>query len=99
MKAVGYIRVSTEDQAREGYSLAAQEQAIRAYCQAQGWDLVELYADAGRSGKNMRGRERLAKMLADGRSGRFKRVVFWKLDRLGRNLRDLLEIGEQLDAA
>jgi site-specific DNA recombinase len=50
MKAAGYVRVSTEEQAREGYGLAAQEQAVKAYCQAQGWELVEVYADAGRSG-------------------------------------------------
>jgi len=40
------IRVSTKERAREGYGLAAQEQAIRAYCQAQGWELVEVYAAA-----------------------------------------------------
>ena len=51
MKAVGYIRVSTEEQAREGYGLSAQEQAVRSYCKAQSWDLTEIYSDAGRSGK------------------------------------------------
>ena len=41
MRAAGYVRVSTEEQAREGYGLAAQQQAVRAYCQAQGWELAE----------------------------------------------------------
>jgi site-specific DNA recombinase len=98
MNAAGYVRVSTEEQAREGYGLAAQEQAMRAYCQAQGWELVEVYADAGRSGKSMRGRDDLARLLEDAGAGRFQRVVFWKLDRLARNLRDLLEICDGLEA-
>ena len=97
MKVAGYIRVSTEEQAREGYGLAAQEQSIRAYCQAQGWELVEVYADAGRSGKSMKGREELARLLGDAQDERFQRVIFWKLDRLGRNLRDLLDICDQLE--
>ena len=98
MRASGYCRVSTEEQAREGYGLPAQEQAIRAYCQAQGWELTELYVDAGISGKSRRGRDALARLLADAEAGRFERVVFWKLDRLGRNLRDLLAISDQLEA-
>lgn len=98
MRAAGYVRVSTDEQAREGYGLAAQEQAARAYCQAQGWELVDIYADAGRSGKSMRGRESLARLLEDAQAKRFERVVFWKLDRLARNLRDLLDICDRLEA-
>ena len=98
MRAAGYIRVSTEEQAREGYGLAAQEQAVRAYCQAQGWELVEVYADAGRSGSSTRDREALAKLLEEAQNGALERVVFWKLDRLARNLRDLLEICDRLEA-
>lgn len=96
--AAGYVRVSTEEQAREGYGLAAQEQAVRAHCQAQGWELVEVYVDAGRSGKSVRGREELARLLADAGAGRLQRVIFWKLDRLARNLRDLLDICDRLEA-
>ena len=96
MKAAAYVRVSTVEQAREGYSLAAQEQAVRAYCAAHGWELAEVYADAGVSGKSTEGRDGLARMLADAREGRFSRVVFWRLDRLGRSLRDLLAICDEL---
>ena len=99
MKAAGYVRVSTDEQARDGYGLAAQEQAIRAYCQAQSWELVDLYADAGRSGGSLRGRDGLARLLDDARSGAFERVVFLRLDRLGRNLRDLLAISDTLEKA
>jgi site-specific DNA recombinase len=98
MRAAAYVRVSTDEQAREGYGLAAQEQAARAYCQAQGWELVDVYADAGRSGKSLRGRQELARLLEDAQAKRFERVVFWKLDRLARNLRDLLDICDRLEA-
>jgi site-specific DNA recombinase len=97
MKAASYIRVSTEEQAREGYGLAAQDHAIRSYCQAHGWELADVYADAGRSGKSTRGREELARLLEDASKGRFQRVVFWKLDRFGRNLRDLLDNCDRLE--
>jgi site-specific DNA recombinase len=96
--AAGYVRVSTEEQAREGYGMAAQEQAVRAYCRAQDWELVEVYADAGRSGKSTRGREALTRLLDDAERRCFERVVFWKLDRLARNLRDLLDICDRLEA-
>ena len=99
MRAVGYIRVSTEEQAREGYGLGAQEQAVRSYCKAQSWDLTEIYSDAGRSGKNMKGREALSRLLNDAQASAFERVVFLKLDRLARNLRDLLGICDGLEEA
>ncbi len=99
MRAVGYARVSTEEQAKEGYGLDAQTRSIHAYCQAQGWDLGEVYTDAGKSGKAIVGREELARLLADAEAGGFQRVVFAKLDRLARSLRDLLTICDRLEAA
>ena len=99
MKAAGYIRVSTAEQAREGYGLAAQEQAVRSFCQAHGWDLTEIYSDAGRSGSSIQQRESLSRLLEDAQAGAFERVVFLKLDRLARNLRDLLGICDGLEEA
>ncbi len=99
MRAAGYIRVSTEEQAREGYSLGAQDESIRAFCLGHRWELINVYADAGKSGKSLRGREQLLALLADAKSGHFERLVFWKLDRLGRNLRDLLDISDRLEEA
>lgn len=98
MKAVGYIRVSTQEQI-DNYSLPAQESAIAAYCQAQGWELGEVYCDAGRSGKSVAGREELSRMLDEATAGRFERCVFLKLDRLARNLKDLLAICDSLEAS
>ena len=98
MKAVCYTRVSTTEQATEGFSLAAQEESARAYCKAQGWELTAVYADA-KSGSSMTGRGELARLLVDAAAGEFERVICWKLDRLGRNLRDLLDISDQLEQA
>ncbi|RLG08163.1 MAG: hypothetical protein DRN68_04195, partial [Thaumarchaeota archaeon] len=64
IKAVGYVRVSTEEQAREGLSLDAQEEKIRAYCTAKGWRLVRIYRDEGFSGKDLN-RPALQEMLRD----------------------------------
>lgn len=50
MNVIGYIRVSTSIQAKEGYSLAYQQDEIRSYCQEQGWTLLDLFIDEGISG-------------------------------------------------
>ena len=99
MRAAGYVRVSTTEQAQDGYGLDAQEHSIEAYCQAQGWELGTIYADAGKSGKAIVGREELTRLLADAEAGHFQRVVFAKLDRLARSLRDLLTVCDRLEAA
>lgn len=91
--AVGYVRVSTEEQAKEGYSLPAQEKAIASYCAAVGWDLTTIYRDEGVSGKSRKGREGLASLL----SHPVDRVVVWRLDRLTRSLADLLAICGELE--
>ena len=62
--AIGYIRVSTEKQANEGVSLEAQEARINAWCVANGYELVQVYVDAGISGKKMDNRPELLKARA-----------------------------------
>src|SRR5712692_1385045 len=98
MKAAGYVRVSTAEQV-EGYSLAAQKTALTAYCQAHDWEMTEIFEDAGRSGKSVEGRRELERMLTEAKNGKFERIVFLKLDRLARNLKDLLTICDALEAA
>jgi len=88
IKAVGYVRVSTEEQAREGLSLDAQEEKIKAYCTAKGWRLVRIYRDEGFSGKDLN-RPALQEMLRDLKSDGIQAVVVAKLDRLTRSVRDL----------
>ncbi|MFF2909423.1 recombinase family protein [Paenibacillus sp. NPDC057934] len=50
MKVIGYVRVSTSGQARDGYSLSYQQDEIRSYCEQQGWDLKDIFIDEGISG-------------------------------------------------
>ena len=88
IKAVGYVRVSTEEQAREGLSLDAQEEKIRAYCTAKGWRLVRIYRDEGFSGKDLN-RPGLQSLIQDLKNDGFEAVVVAKLDRLTRSVRDL----------
>ncbi len=97
VKAAIYTRVSTEEQAQpDKTSLAQQRERAEAFCKAHGWQVVEVYEDAGVSGAKS-SRPALNSMLADAGEGKFQRVVFLKLDRLGRNLRDLLNISHGLD--
>ena len=65
----------------------------------KGWELVDVYVDAGRSGKAMKGRDGLLQLLEDANHHEFERVLFWRLDRLGRSMRDLLQIYDQLEGA
>lgn len=83
MKVVGYIRVSTDEQAESGYSLAAQERAIRAYCETYGLELLGIESDEGLSAKNLK-RPGVHRALDHGVG-----LVVWRLDRLTRSLRDL----------
>jgi len=53
MKAVAYLRVSTEEQAQAGVSLDAQEEKIKAYCMAKDWQLIRIIRDEGCSAKNL----------------------------------------------
>ena len=97
IKAAVYTRVSTEEQAQtDKASLGLQRERAEAYCQAHGWEVAELYEDAGVSGTKAN-RPALTRLMADAQTGAFQRVVFLKLDRLGRNLRDLLNISHRLD--
>ena len=93
--ALGYIRVSTEEQAREGLSLEAQETKIRAYCALHGLPLAEVLVDAGESGKSM-DRPQLRVLIERIEAGIVGAVVIYKLDRLTRRTRDLLELVEDV---
>lgn len=87
-----YARVSTDDQAERGVSLADQEARLRAYGAAMGWsDEVQVVADAGESAKSLQ-RPGIASVLASARRGEVGRIVVAKLDRLTRSVRDLAEL-------
>ncbi|PNZ97899.1 cassette chromosome recombinase CcrB [Staphylococcus carnosus] len=90
----GYIRVSTERQV-EGYSVEGQIIQIEQYCQFNGYELVDIYADRGISGKSMN-RPELQRMLNDAKNGKLDCVMVYKTNRLARNTSDLLTIVEEL---
>lgn len=84
-----YIRVSTLDQAREGYSLDAQETALRKWCQDRGYKVYDLYADRGISGKDIDHRPDMLRLMRDAKAGHFNMVIFWALSRFTRSVQDL----------
>jgi len=90
-RVVGYVRVSTEDQAREGVSLGAQEARLRAFCEGTGRVLDEIVADAGKSAKDT-SRAGLQGILDGVRGGGIGTVLVLKLDRLTRSIRDLADL-------
>lgn len=92
-----YIRVSTLDQAREGYSLAAQQAALEAWATAHGY-ATQLYADEGISGKDIRHRPAMCQMLADVEAGKIAVVAVWALSRLTRSVADLYAMQDLLAA-
>ena len=92
--AVGYIRVSTQEQAQEGVSLDAQRDKLRAYCKAMGIKLVEVFADEGVSGGTME-RPGLHQALRALKRGRADTLVVVKLDRLTRSVKDLCLLVEE----
>lgn len=84
-----YIRVSTDAQSEEGYSLEMQEQKLRQWCDFKDYHDCELYCDGGWSGSNLE-RPDMKRMIADIMSHRIKRVVVYKLDRLSRSQKDTI---------
>lgn len=91
MKAIGYIRVSTEDQAREGVSMDNQEEKIKAYAMVKDLDLVDIIVDAGISAKDLE-REGVQKVLGILQDGKAGALIVYKLDRLTRSTKDLLTL-------
>ncbi len=91
-QAIGYVRVSTEQQASEGVSLEAQRAKIEHWCKANDYELVNVYVDAGISGKSMDKRPGLLDALKSLKKG--MALVSYSLSRLARSTKDALAIGE-----
>lgn len=94
-RVLGYVRVSTEEQAEQGVSMDAQAERLRAYCKASDLELVRLEFDNGVSAKTVAKRPGLRRILRDLRAGRAEGLVVAKLDRLSRSVRDVLDLVDE----
>lgn len=92
-RAALYIRVSTLEQAQEGYSIGAQKERLLAFCKAHDWVVADFYVDGGYSGSNL-DRPGIQKLIAE--VGSFDLVLVFKLDRLSRSQRDTLYLIEEV---
>lgn len=84
-----YVRVSTLDQVREGYSLDSQERVLRKWCTDRGYGIYGVYADRGVSGKDICHRPQMQQLLDDAQSHRFETILVWALSRFTRSVSDL----------
>ncbi|MFD9627877.1 recombinase family protein [Peribacillus muralis] len=91
-----YIRVSTLEQANEGYSIAAQKERLIAYCKAQGWSIFKFYVDEGVSAKDTN-RPQLAELLENVINGKISMILVYRLDRFTRSVSDLYNMLKTLD--
>ncbi len=92
-----YARVSTEEQAEHGYSIDAQLDTLRKYCDVYKWEIVGEYVDRGVSGKSIEGRYELQRLLRDAQDRKFDEVLVWKFNRMARKNIDLLHIVDLLE--
>lgn len=97
-KVAGYVRISQERAAKNGYGLGAQEQEVRRFVEYTAWTLVDLYREEGVSGYK-RERPAMDRLLANAKAGRFDVAVFPSIDRAGRSVRDVIEVDRALRAA
>jgi len=98
-RAALYIRVSTDEQAKQGYSLQAQRDNLEEYAHTNGYAIAGVYVDEGKSArKKFTNRKEFMRMLEDVKAGRIDVILFIKLDRWFRNVADYYKIQEILDA-
>lgn len=93
MRAAIYVRVSTEEQAAEGYSIDAQKELLQDYCIVEGWDIAGIYEDDGYSGRNIK-RPAYQRMIAE--MDKWDVLLVIKMDRIHRNSRNFMNMMEAL---
>ncbi len=97
LKIAIYIRVSTEDQAKEGYSLEVQREYLESFASREGYEIFKVYCDEGISAYSTR-RGALQQLLKDAKDKKFELVLVYKIDRFSRNLKDLLNLIDELSS-
>ena len=90
METAIYARVSTEEQAQEGFSIRAQQQKLKEYANIKDWSIYDIYLDEGISGKNLTERPAITQMISDIKAKNIKNVLVFKIDRLTRSTADLV---------
>ena len=82
-----YIRVSSEEQKRKGYSIDSQTKRLTDFAKEKGYKIVEVYADEGKTARcKLSSRKELLRLLEDAKINKFDRIIFWRLDRWFRNV-------------
>lgn len=94
-KVAIYVRVSTTNQAEEGYSIEEQKDKLSSYCNIKDWSIYNIYTDGGFSGSNTE-RPALEKLIKDAKKKKFDTVLVYKLDRLSRSQKDTLYLIEEV---
>lgn len=97
LKVAIYCRVSTTEQAEEGYSIGEQERLLIEYCEKQDYEVFKTYADKGISGKDIKHRPAMQEMLEDATKKKFNMVISWKINRISRKLADAIKIVDILE--
>ena len=92
-----YLRVSTEDQAREGFSLPEQKERLETFCKFKGYEIVDYYEDAGISAKTGNYRPEFERLKKDIKSKRINTIIALKLDRITRSIFDWEKLMTFLD--
>lgn len=92
-----YARVSTTEQADDGYSIDEQIRLLKEWCESNGHQVYNEYVDRGISGKSIKGRPALQRLLHDAKQKEFDILIVWKMNRLARNILDLLKIVNVLE--
>lgn len=93
-----YLRVSTEEQSRDGFSINAQKEKLTSYANINDWEIYDFYIDDGISGKNITDRPSVNRLIEDVKSGKVNNVLIYKLDRLTRSVKDLINLIELFES-
>ena len=93
-----YIRVSTEEQAKHGYSIESQKNRLKEWAKEHNYQVVDIYADEGKSARTkLSNRKELLRLLDDAKNDKIDRIIIWRLDRWFRNVADYYRVQDILD--